>query len=201
VPRPDRHREPLVAAAATSLRQRGYAATSVGEVLRQADATNGSLYHHFPGGKADLADAALTAAGAAVDRALATALERSPTPAAAVRGWIDALIAGLRGDPRDGCPIATPAVELSATNERLRATAAAAFARWTRTLADGLGGDEAALRTARVVLAAIEGALLLDRIARTTDNLEAVRDGVPDLLGKTRASGARATPSPRRGGA
>ena len=48
----------LVIAAANLLRQKGYAGTGISDILRSADVTRGSLYHHFPGGKSDLAIAA-----------------------------------------------------------------------------------------------------------------------------------------------
>lgn len=178
MPRPDRHREPLVAAAATALRRQGYAGTSVGAVLEAAGATNGSLYHHFPSGKAGLAQAAIEASAARIDGLLRAALAHAP-PAAALRLWIDGLENELRRDPRDGCPIGTPAVELAATDDGLREVAAAAFALWTATLTDALDGDET---TARVVLSAIEGALLLDRTARGTEHLAALRRTVGRLV-------------------
>nr|WP_321982307.1 TetR/AcrR family transcriptional regulator [uncultured Cohaesibacter sp.] len=48
----------LVVAAADLLRQKGYAATGISDLLQAAGVTRGSLYHHFPGGKSDLAVAA-----------------------------------------------------------------------------------------------------------------------------------------------
>lgn len=55
-PSPTRAR--LVAAAATLFQRDGYHGTSVAEVLTAAGVPKGSLYHHFPDGKADLARAA-----------------------------------------------------------------------------------------------------------------------------------------------
>nr|WP_321483581.1 TetR/AcrR family transcriptional regulator [uncultured Cohaesibacter sp.] len=48
----------LVIAAANLLRQKGYAATGISDILETAGVTRGSLYHHFPGGKMDLGIAA-----------------------------------------------------------------------------------------------------------------------------------------------
>jgi AcrR family transcriptional regulator len=56
---PDRStRDRLVQAAAELFRRQGYHATGLSEVLAAAQAPKGSLYHHFPDGKADLARAA-----------------------------------------------------------------------------------------------------------------------------------------------
>ncbi|MGB3553472.1 MAG: TetR/AcrR family transcriptional regulator [Jannaschia sp.] len=51
-------RDRLVMAAARLFQQGGYHGTSVADVLAEAGAPKGSLYHHFPAGKSDLARAA-----------------------------------------------------------------------------------------------------------------------------------------------
>lgn len=184
--RPDRHRTPLLEAAGLLLRRQGYAATPTGEILKAAGATNGSLYHHFPGGKEELARTALEEAGAAIDRLLRGALRGAPTVTAALEGWVDALVAALEADPRDGCPVAPTAVEAVAAGGPLQATAAGAFARWTATLTAALEpelGAEPAAARARVLLSAIEGALLLDRTAGGTAHLRSVRAVLGPLSG------------------
>lgn len=48
----------LTAAAADLFRRQGYDGTGLSEILAAAGVPKGSLYHHFPNGKADLARAA-----------------------------------------------------------------------------------------------------------------------------------------------
>ncbi|MDT7763482.1 MAG: TetR/AcrR family transcriptional regulator, lmrAB and yxaGH operons repressor, partial [Mycobacterium sp.] len=55
MPRPDRSRAALVDTAALLFRRQGYAATGVNQILEAANVKAGSLYHHFPGGKQELA--------------------------------------------------------------------------------------------------------------------------------------------------
>ena len=52
-------RERLIVTAAALFQQRGYHAIGVAEILNEAQIPRGSLYHHFPGGKANLALAAV----------------------------------------------------------------------------------------------------------------------------------------------
>jgi len=185
MPRPDRHRADLVAATGQLLRRRGYSATRVNDFLDAAGAANGSLYHHFPGGKEDLAGAAIEAAGEQVEAALSSAFDASDDVVVAAQRSIDGMIAALEADPRDGCPVAPTAVDAAGISEPLRIAAAGAFARWSgvfeRALARTRDADTAAAQ-ARVLLSAIEGALLLDRTSHGTAHLKALRDAIPMLL-------------------
>ncbi|MFC4669288.1 TetR/AcrR family transcriptional regulator [Seohaeicola nanhaiensis] len=58
--RPLSTKERLIRSASELFRQRGYSGVGVAEILDAAKAPKGSLYHHFPNGKADLAQAAAT---------------------------------------------------------------------------------------------------------------------------------------------
>src|SRR5688500_4922389 len=62
-PRKSDSRERMVLSAATLLREYGASATSVDRVLAHSGAPRGSVYHHFPGGRAQLIDEAVTLAG------------------------------------------------------------------------------------------------------------------------------------------
>ncbi|HEY9306026.1 MAG TPA: helix-turn-helix domain-containing protein, partial [Mycobacterium sp.] len=55
MPRPDRSRAALIDTAATLFRRQGYAATGLTQILEEAGVKPGSLYHHFPQGKQQLA--------------------------------------------------------------------------------------------------------------------------------------------------
>ena len=185
VPRPDRHRAELVAATVQLLRRQGYSATRLTEFLQAADATNGSLYHHFPGGKEELARAAIDVVAGQVKTALQDTLDATDDIALATQTWIDGPIAALDADPRDGCPVAPTALGAASISEPLRTTAAAAFAGWSDAFERSLARSRdtsTAREQASVLLSAIEGALLLDRTAHSTTHLRALRAAVPALL-------------------
>jgi TetR/AcrR family transcriptional repressor of lmrAB and yxaGH operons len=170
----DHNRAALVRTMRTLLRRQGYAATGLKQVLAESGVTTGSLYHYFPGGKQELAEAALTASGRSVGRALAHLLDTSATCADAIGAWTDALAAELAGDPRDGCPVMPAAVEAVHASEPLRRAAGAAFLSWRDLFAERLGREGAAdaTGTATAVVSLLEGALLF---ARTTGDPEALR--------------------------
>jgi TetR/AcrR family transcriptional regulator, lmrAB and yxaGH operons repressor len=183
--RPDRHRAELVAATGRLLRRQGYSGTSVSDFLQAAGAANGSLYHHFPHGKEELAQAAIEVAAAQVEDALARTLDADDDVVAATQRWLDALIGALEADPRDGCPVAPTAIDAAGVSEPLRLSAAGAFARWEAVFELALARTrdrQTAAAQARLLLSAIEGALLLDRTAHDTAHLRALREAVPALL-------------------
>jgi TetR/AcrR family transcriptional repressor of lmrAB and yxaGH operons len=183
--RPDRHRAELVAATGRLLRRQGYSGTSVSDFLQAAGAANGSLYHHFPHGKEELAQAAIEAAAAQVEDALARTLDADEDVVAATQRWLDALIGALEADPRDGCPVAPTAIDAAGVSEPLRLSAAGAFARWEAVFELALARTrdrQTAAAQARLLLSAIEGALLLDRTAHDTAHLRALREALPALL-------------------
>jgi TetR/AcrR family transcriptional regulator, lmrAB and yxaGH operons repressor len=187
VARPDRHRAALLAATGQLLRRQGYAGTSVNDFLNAADATNGSLYHHFPRGKEELARAAIDAAAEQVEGALLSAFNATDDPVLAAQRSIDGMIAAFEADPRDGCPVAPTAIDAAGISEELYLAAAAAFARWSDVFEQALlrtRDADAAAAQARVLLSAIEGALLLDRTSHGTSHLKALRDAVPTLLAR-----------------
>src|ERR1700760_2348443 len=111
MPRPDRSRAALIDAAAQLFRRQGYAATGVNQILESADVKAGSLYHHFPDGKQELAAAVVDIVGGDIERRLRSFLDSDVPVADVVAGFIDVMSAGLRSDQRDGCPIEPIATE------------------------------------------------------------------------------------------
>ncbi|HSG88294.1 MAG TPA: TetR/AcrR family transcriptional regulator [Pseudomonadales bacterium] len=177
--RPAQHRDRLLQTAVRLFRQQGYAATGLAEILAKSGAPRGSLYHHFPGGKEAVGAAAVALAGATVTQTLRQLLERTDSGAAFVTAY-GALLAQwvAASDFRDGCPIATTLLETTPRSEAIAAAGAAAFEAWTALIArafarDGLDAD-AAHAHALLVVAGVEGALLLARVTRSTAPVESV---------------------------
>ena len=73
--RPLPTKDRLIRAAADLFRRSGYHGVGLSELLSAADAPKGSLYHHFPNGKSDLAVAAATWASDEMLRMIAASFE------------------------------------------------------------------------------------------------------------------------------
>ena len=169
----------FVAATQELLRRRGYAASGLSDIVARSGAPKGSLYFHFPGGKQELAIAAMERSATQLRDAMAAILDSSDDVGEAIGRLVDALAAGLAGSQfADGCPIATVALETASESEAMRGAAQAAFDSWLEVLQqrftrDGLD-DALAQQRALVVLAAIEGGLILARARRDVTPLLAV---------------------------
>jgi TetR/AcrR family transcriptional repressor of lmrAB and yxaGH operons len=181
-------RDRMVATMGRLLRSQGYHGTGLNEVVAESRAPKGSMYHYFPGGKDQLAAEAIRVAGETGADAFrqAFARHRSPVPALrAVVGWMAEELE--RSDFRYGCPIATVALETTGGSPSLRAACDTAYQAWLAAIAAGLrGGVRPAAEVAGdavLVLAAIEGALILSRTSRTVHPLHLLGRRLPALLG------------------
>ena len=179
-------RADLVQTMARLLRDQGYTATGRAQLLAESGVSNGSLYHHFPGGMEELAEAALEASGQAVVDALRHALDGAPNAALGVTRFLDMAKGPVVGEPCPGCPIAPTALESPIISPRLRAAAARCFDQWEGVIAARLATDgwpeDSVAETASAALALIEGALLLARVSGQVSHLEHAKRAAVSLL-------------------
>lgn len=173
----ERSRGKLVTATAALLRRQGYHATGLSEIVAESGAPRGSLYFYFPGGKDELACAALDASGALWRRRIAAVVESTADLGAAIDAIVTLLADDLEASGyQHGCPAA--AVALEATSEPVRASIAAHYAAWEAAIADRLVAfgiaKPVSKQLATVALASIEGALLLAKVSRSRAPLQAV---------------------------
>ena len=168
-------RADLVETMARLLRDQGYSATGRAQLLVESGVSNGSLYHHFPGGMEELAEAALEASGQAVADALREALDGAPNAALGLARFLEVAEGPVTEDRCPGCPIAPTALESPIISPRLRAAAARCFDQWEGLIAARIRSDgwpEASVaETASAALSLIEGALLLARVSGHVSHL------------------------------
>ena len=163
-------RERLVTSMAKALQRRGLHGVGLNEILAQAKAPKGVLYHHFPGGKAELAVAAIQAISAQVINGLAHVMSSKADPVQALRTWLVGARKLLELSAfESGCPLATVALESTAEDTTIRSALADAFAAIRKQLAATLtrAGVPAAHAKplSTLIVAAYEGALLQARVA------------------------------------
>jgi AcrR family transcriptional regulator len=140
----------------------GYTGTGLKQIVAEANAPFGSIYHHFPDGKAQLGEEVIRRSGQMYKELFEAIFDASPDVASATSNFFMGAAETLRQtDFADACPIETVALFASwiaAGTERLSAA----------------GIPEARARELTIVfLAALEGAFVLCRATKTTEALEA----------------------------
>ncbi|MFZ5527737.1 MAG: TetR/AcrR family transcriptional regulator [Pseudomonadota bacterium] len=178
-PRPSDGRQRVVAAAADMLARHGLNATSIREMAKRAEAPLGSTYHHFPGGKQQVIREAVLFAGARVSAGLNHHLQTGVAEGlrAFLAIWRDIL---LRSAFRQGCPVLAAAVEepVDDTAEEALAASAQVFTDWRASLAAALEKEghapASAASLATLVIASVEGAVVLCRAQRSIEPFDQV---------------------------
>jgi len=187
-------RAKMVRSAASLIRTRGVNATSFSEVLADSGAPRGSIYHHFPQGKEQLAEDAIRWTSESVlehQRAC-----KATTPAGVVdhfiHPWHEVVVTS---NGAAGCPVAGVAVDTLPEAKELMTQVKAAFASWIDLLADQLEGvglkKDRARGVAVATLAAVEGALILCRAERSARPLETVAVELKRLVSASSGYGTR----------
>src|SRR6201746_515627 len=150
------------------LAEKGYAGMELRDVAARGHAPRGSIYHHFPGGKTQLAREAAELEGTTIRDLIERSLEE--------RGLKETLT--LFGDvfrrrvanypERIGCPVAAVALARPEAPE-LAAVATDAFQSWERPIAAALRDEGVSAKDAEafagLVVSTVEGALLRARAA------------------------------------
>jgi len=173
---PSDTRDRIVQATAELFRRQGYAATGLKQILGDARAPSASLYHFFPGGKEELGIEVIAVAGDFFQRLFETIAAQAPDALSAMHEFFAGAARTLEEtDYADACPIATVALEVASTNDALRQATAAVFDSWVASGTHGLIAaglpEERARRITVHMIAALEGAFVLSRAARSPEPL------------------------------
>lgn len=182
--------------------EKGYGSTSVANILREAGANSGSLYHAFPT-KQDLLLEVLRRYRDGIEpMLLAPAWKGVDDPIER----IFALLAAYRGmlvstDCVYGCPIGGLALELHEPDPPVRELLATNFDGWTRAIEDCLAEAVSRLprgtdigRLAQFVLTTMEGGVMQSRTHRSPDAFDAGVDSLRDYFKRLQDAAIRETP-------
>jgi AcrR family transcriptional regulator len=168
----------MVQSAAVLIRERGIHGTGLREVAAHAGGPRGSLGRFFPGGKTQLVieaiDVALIDLFGDLERTLSDAETFPEAISVIVAPWRRLLV---EHDFALGCPLAATICD-AAGNDSLRTHVSERFAWWRGVVADAysrFGAPKAEAEAhATVLMAALEGALILARAQRTVEPLDRV---------------------------
>jgi AcrR family transcriptional regulator len=174
-------RERMVHSAAQLIRRKGVSGTGMREIVTEADAPRGSLQHYFPGGKEELVSDALLWMGDVAARRTKRCLSelKSRTPSALLASIVDTWRRDLTNEEFSaGCPLVAAAADTAATSERLRQVLGRAFDGWLEPLSESLVDlgvpSDRSDNLAIVIIAALEGAIILARIRRDLTPFDAL---------------------------
>jgi TetR/AcrR family transcriptional repressor of nem operon len=172
-------REKLLAEAEVLVRQRGWSGFSYADLAAAVGLRKASIHHHFPV-KEDLGVALIEAYGVRYDQALALIVEGSVDGLARVEAYAKLYLHGV--EEEQGCLAAAMAAELAILPTRIRDGVAIFFHRhivWLQQiLAEGqvndtIGADIDPAQSARMVVATLEGALMMERLLGGAPGFEA----------------------------
>jgi len=179
----------MLDSAAEVLRERGTGGFTLDVVLARSGAPRGSVYHHFPGGRDELLVAGVRHAAGYI-----THLIDKAAAAGDVEALLEALAAFWRGSLegsqfRAGCPVLAVAVDARPDLTEAAALVHEVFDLWrakfTLLLTGGGVPQPRAGSLANVILAAVEGAIVLCRADRSLEPLE---DTVTELRALLRSA-------------
>ncbi|HEY8860975.1 MAG TPA: TetR/AcrR family transcriptional regulator [Candidatus Limnocylindria bacterium] len=175
----------MVRSAASLIRTRGVSATSLADVLADSGAPRGSIYHHFPRGKDQLAGDAV---GWTSQRVLA---HQRACRATTAKGVLECFIdmwrqVVLASGGTAGCVVAGVAIDTAGETPGLIDVVRATFRSWIDLLSDQLAATGIPAKRASAIavatVAGMEGALILCRAEGGVGPLETVAAEVLRLL-------------------
>jgi AcrR family transcriptional regulator len=189
---PAETRDRIMEASAELFRRQGYVGTGLKQIVAEARAPFGSVYHFFPGGKEQLGADVIRRSGAMYLQLFVEIAGRADDVVSAVDLFFrEAAVDVEASDYADACPIATVALEVASTSEIMREATAEVFTSWldaARAYFASAGISEARARElAWEMLSLLEGAFIFSRAMRTTEPIlvagnaatRAVREALP----------------------
>ena len=182
-------RSEIIRKAAPIFNQRGYAGTSMQDVMQATGLEKGGLYRHFAG-KQELAFAAYSYA---VGQAFAARLAHAEQMHDAI-GKLRAMVAGfveLPSPVAGGCPLMNLGVDADDTNPRLRLLALKSLRTWKawiiKTVDEGKRAGNVRphvdpIKIANQIVATLEGGLLISRLEKNPVALHHAAQGLTATL-------------------
>jgi AcrR family transcriptional regulator len=169
-------RDRILDTTAELFRRYGYTGTGLKQIVAQANAPFGSIYHFFPGGKQHLGEEVIRRSGRMYQELVEAVFDAAPDIVTGTSDVFTGAAAVLQEtDYVDACPIETVALEVASTNEPLRRATAEVFESWiasaTNRLAEAGIEQGRARELAIAIITSLEGAFVLSRAMRSPEAL------------------------------
>jgi TetR/AcrR family transcriptional repressor of lmrAB and yxaGH operons len=180
-------KQKIEAVATEMLARGGYTGMGLKAISEAAELPYGSIYHHFPGGKEQIAVTAISSVGTALGELMTGLFADGVTPRS-IRRLFSFMADRLESsDWLDGCPIGAPTLDGSSASDPVRASCDEAFEQMIEPVAAALARTRSMTRrTARdlatVIIASYEGATILARAQRSKAPLKASAEAMVRLL-------------------
>lgn len=170
-----------------ALSTRGFHGIGLNEILENANAPKGVLYHYFPKGKSQLAEEAITLSTQHMVMRLEKTLGKPGDLPKLLTKWFEASGQLLSQDRYEtGCPLATVALETTQHDTQLRSALAESFEQVRIALQKTLHlhgfSAEQAKALASLMVSAYEGALIQARVAQSPLPLKLAAKALAPLL-------------------
>ncbi|WP_375690742.1 TetR/AcrR family transcriptional regulator [Pseudooceanicola sp. LIPI14-2-Ac024] len=176
--------ERLTRAALELFQRRGYHAVGVAEILDRAGCPKGSLYHHFPGGKAALAEAAISwLAAEMVDHFDTAAAKRIPARKQITLLFDDTARWVADTGYAQGALLAVMAQEVVPQEPDLSARLGAAYAEAIEAFGRALHAGGADAAQAGPILAMLDGAVAQSRARQSPAPITTAKAAALRLVG------------------
>lgn len=167
--------------------QKGYKGVGVTEIIKACNISKGSFYHHFPNGKEELLITCLESIDETITTHMKDIFKQYPTTQEATLAMIDILISDFDEEGRIVVSTFTSIVsEIGSLSEPVRMACSDLYQKMqkiycTKLEADGFS-KETANSIALMMIASIEGAIMLCLTQQSSDPLKVISRELPKVL-------------------
>jgi AcrR family transcriptional regulator len=169
--------------AAELFQVRGYSATSMQDLMQEAEVSGGALHHHFASKKVLAMAVIRERIAPTVRETWINPLRAAPSLQRAIADVFTGIVASaaIRGRIA-GCPLNNIALELALSDADFREAINAVFAEWQAALAERIGATRAGIRLSRskrrdaatFIITAYSGAMTIAKTSQSAAPLRSV---------------------------
>jgi TetR/AcrR family transcriptional regulator, transcriptional repressor for nem operon len=183
-------RREIIEKAAPLFNQKGFEGTSLADLMQATGLQKGGIYRHFSG-KKELAAEAFDYAWERAVQGRLDGIAEVPDCVDRLKKTIGNFVERRAGLVPGGCPLLNTAIESDDGNPKLRARARKALQSWTERLSrittEGIEKRQIArsvapARLAQLIIASLEGALMISRLRNDEEPLRAMQQHLNEYL-------------------